>query len=123
MGFVLRSWFIWDTMGRGQGEWRVIFAFGTVTGVCKEADPEENKLGVKRNDSVVGGRLPRGPAGRFQCVGGVWTPEALPLQWDRLLGEHRRHMCHSHVPSLLGREGLAHLLPKEAGCVRGMGSP
>lgn len=25
--------------------------------------------------------------------------------------------------SLLGREGLAHLLPKEAGCVRGTASP
>lgn len=109
--------------GERSGGWRVIFAFGKVTGICKEEDLEENELGVKRNDSFVGGRLPRGPAGRFQCVGGVWTREALPLQRNRLLGEHRRHMCHSHVPSLLGREGLTHLLPKEAGCVRGMGSP
>lgn len=41
--------------GERPGGWRVIFAFGKVTGVCKEEDLEENELGVKRNDSFVGG--------------------------------------------------------------------
>lgn len=56
-----------DLGHRGEG------SEGATYYVCIWKDPEENKLGVKRNAKSLGrvvGPL-RGPAGRFRCVGGV----------------------------------------------------
>lgn len=123
VSFVLRSWFIWDTMGKGQGEWHVIFTFGKVPGICEGEDPEENKLGVKRDHRAGAWETPKRSNWQVSVCWRSLHREALPPpRVERLLSEQSRHMSFPRA-CLLGREGLAHLLPQEAGCVRGTASP